>query len=79
MNEAANDPDRLPESPSFQVQQQCDRNENMSVGMPPSGDDALAVNGGVLTSVAPIANQNGPFAEQVNSVINSEASLSWLR
>jgi hypothetical protein len=77
MNEVANDPDRFSESPSFLVERQREGNENISVGIPASRDDAPTVNGSAL-SIAPTSNQNDPFVEQVNSVINSEACLSRL-
>lgn len=77
MNEAANDPDRFSESPSLSVEQRREGNENISVSIPASGDNAPTVNGGALL-IAPTSNQNDPFAEQVSSVINSEACICQL-
>lgn len=79
MSEVANDPDRLPGLPSFPVQQQPEKYENIPEGMPPLEEDAPTVNGVTPTSASPDVHPNDPFAEQVNNVINSEASFGCLR
>lgn len=75
------DPDRLHSEPPPQFavqQQQRDRSGSMSLGMAPPSEDAPATNGDAVSSSQPSTKQADPYAEQVNTVVNSDVSIVQL-